>query len=78
MARAVEITGAKKKGDDMWFTGTVDGEPVTIHVWQSHLQGLPTNAARKLYVAQQMAQALDQMKDQGQDDSSFNGPIQLP
>lgn len=46
------------RGDDVTISGTVDGVPVTVHCWLSHLNTLSTKAAKAAYVAGLMKAAV--------------------
>ena len=54
----VTITGANRRGDDVFVAGTVDGTPVRAHLWWSHLAPL-TAAQRRTAVAQALAAEAD-------------------
>ena len=44
-------TSAVISGDDVTVSGTVDGVPVSVHCWLSHLNTLANKAAKAAYVA---------------------------
>jgi hypothetical protein len=45
------VASAQISGDDVVVSGTVDGVPVTVHCWLSHLNTLVGKAAKATYVA---------------------------
>lgn len=53
----LKITRAEIIDDTVVVTGTVDGVEKTISVWKSHLDTLPTKAAKVVYVAAQFKAA---------------------
>jgi hypothetical protein len=51
---SVTITGARRRGDDVFVEGDVDGVSIRAHLWWSHLAPL-TAAQRRAAAAQVMA-----------------------
>lgn len=47
----VQISSAAAEGDRVTVTGMVDGQPVTVQCWKSHLDTLANKAAKVAYVA---------------------------
>lgn len=59
MAQVVIQTVTRVKGgDDVIVKGTVDGVAAQAHVWFSYVSTLATLAAKKQYLARQLAAAV--------------------
>lgn len=48
---AIVISDSRRIGDQVTVDATVDGAPVTVTFWWSHLNGLSTTAAKVAYIA---------------------------
>ena len=58
MPHTIQIQSAVVVDDAVTVTGTVDGQSVTVQVWKSHLDTFVAPGAKRLYVAQQLLNAL--------------------
>ena len=68
---SVTITGARRRGDDVFVEGDVDGLKLRAHLWWSHLAPL-TAAQRRVAAAQTMAA---EAAAQAETDAGISGTV---
>ena len=71
----INITKIEVQGDEVTVTGEVEGATVQARAWQSHLDGLPDAEARRLYLAECLAQSAQTLPAEAMEE--LTGPCEV-